>query len=196
MIVDLYAHVSTQPVANGANDVSLFLTTGAGPGGGCVGGSACGLNNLWTYTPASPVACNGCAVTQLGLPNPFADWSGGNFASFPFITWILLIYLAQSIRNASRVYSGYLKSERTSLEWKDLPSRRKTLAIFALGYLVLATYQYTATWVYLYISPVPTLNFPFSGLFIIPVAMWLARFLGWKFPLKTIPYQNILRETR
>jgi hypothetical protein len=187
LIVDLYAHVSTQTVSNGANDVSLFLTQGAGPGGGCLGGSACRLNNLRTYTPPSPVACTGCIVTQLGLPNPLADWSGGNFASFPFITWILLLYLAWSIRDAPRVYSGYLRSERASLNWKDLSDRRKTLATFALGYFAFTTYQYLATWFYLFFQPIPTLTLPFAGFLIIPVAIWLARFLGWKFPLKATP---------
>jgi hypothetical protein len=191
LIVDLYAHVSTQQVANGANDVSLFLTEGAGPGGGCLGGSACALNNLWTYVPSSPVACTGCVVTQLGLPNPLADWSGSNFASFPFITWLLLVYLAWSIRSAPRVYSGYMRSERASINWKDLSDRRKTLTIFALGYLAFTTYQYLATWVYLSFQPIPTLTFPFAGILIIPVAIWLARLPGWKFPAKAISYSNV-----
>jgi len=192
LIVDLYAHVSTQPVSNGANDVSLFLTSGAGPGGGCLGGSACSHSNLWTYVPPSPVACTGCTVTQLGLPNPLADWGSSNFAMFPFIIWILLVYLAWSIRSAPRVYSGYMRGERSSSDWKVLSDRRKALAMFALGYLALTTYQYLATLVYLFFRPVPTLGFPFAGLLVIPVAVWLARFLGWKFPARAISYTSVM----
>lgn len=192
LMVDLYAHVSTQPVSNGANDVSLFLTSGAGPGGGCLGGSACSHSNLFTYVPPSPVACKGCTVTQLGLPNPLADWGSSNFAMFPFITWILLVYIAWSIRSAPRVYSGYLRSERASISWKDLSDRRKALAIFALGYFALATYQYLATWFYLFFQPIPTLTFPFVGILIIPVAVWISRFLGWRFPAKALSYSNVV----
>jgi hypothetical protein len=196
LIVDLYAHVSTQQVANAANDVSVFLTNGAGPGGGCFGGSACGFNKLLTYVPPSPVACKGCVVTQLGLPNPLSDWGSSNFASFPFVTWILLVYLAGRIWDARGVYSGYLRSERGLLDWKDLTDRRKTLTTFAIGFLAFTTYQYIATWIYLIFSPVPTLSLQFAGFLTIPVAIWLARLPSWKFPFKGISYSTIASSSR
>jgi hypothetical protein len=110
---------------------------------------------------------------------------------FPFIIWILLVYLAWSIRSAPRVYSGYLRSERASISWEDISDRRKALAIFALGYLAFTTYQYLATWVYLFIQPIPTLTFPFVGILIIPVAVWISRFLGWRFPAKGLSYSVV-----
>ncbi len=195
LFVDLYARVTTPSVSNGATDLSVFLTEGAGPGGGCFGGSACGFNSLWSLTPPSPVACSGCVVTQLGL-NPFADLGsglGGSLGSFPFFTWLLLLYLAGKILDTRRVYSEFLKGDRVSLGWKGLSDRRKTLATFALGFLAIGTYQYIATWVYLFFRPVPIPNLlAFVGFLVFPVAIWLARFPKWNFPLKSISSPTVV----
>ncbi len=183
MMVDVYAHVHTLPVANGANDLSVVLSQGSGPGGSCVGGSLC--QNLWTYTPPSPLVCNGCVVTQFG-PNPLADWAtggnGGTLATFPFITWILLLYLAGAILATPRIYSDYLRGGRQDLDWQALTDRRKTLTTFSLGFLVFTTYQFIATWISLLYRPVPAFSLFGEGWLFIPVVVWLARFLRWKFP--------------
>jgi len=84
---DLYivAHPRT---VSGPNDLSMFLTDGAGFGGACLGGSVCGMLNL-LYGPPSPITCQGCIITT-GLPNPIADWAGGQnatlFSTIPLFT--------------------------------------------------------------------------------------------------------------
>ncbi len=189
-IIDLYAHVYSMPLANtppvsGGGDLSIILSQGP-YGRGCVGGSACGsLTALATFSPPSPVACIGCRVTQLGL-NPVADLTtsgnGATLASLPFINWILLIYLALAIRNVPKTYSSYKRNERQYLGWKNLTNLRRTLTVFSFGFLFFMTYQFVATWLSVLFSPVPEFGLIGLGLVLIPVTIWLARFLIWELP--------------
>lgn len=189
MMIDLYAHIHNIPLVNGPSvpggeDLSIFLSQGPGSGGSCVGGSAC--VNLSAFSPSN-LACNDCVVTQLG-PNPTADWitngNGATLASYPFVEWILLVYLALAIRNGLRTYSSYVRGERQYLDWKDLTSQRKTFTVFSLGFLAYATYQFIAIWLSLFVGPVPQYGLIGEGLVLILATVWLARFIGWKFPFQ------------
>jgi hypothetical protein len=191
MMIDLYARVHSIPLANaptvpGGGDMSIFLSQGPGSGGSCVGGHAC--TNLSGFSPPSPLACNSCVVTQLGL-NPTADsitsGNGATLATYPFVGWILLVYLALAIRNGLRTYSSYIRGERQNLDWKAFTSLRKTLTVFSLCFLAYTTYQFIAIWLSLFVRPVPQFGLIGEGLVLILVTVWLARFLGWKFPFQT-----------
>src|SRR5712691_4418202 len=188
VMYDLYivAHPRT---VSGPNDLSVFVTYGAGLGGACLGGSACGMLSF-LYGPPSPITCQGCIITT-GLPNPIADWSGGQNATLsstlPLFTLVLLVYLVQSLRRVPKIYRGYLRGEREPVNWKAFSEREKTLTVFALSFLGFRSYQFIATMLYLYVTPVPTLGFPFQDLVSLLSAIWLMHYLGWKFPLKTLP---------
>src|SRR5216683_404590 len=188
VMYDLYivAHPLT---VSGPNDLSVFVTYGAGLGGACLGGSACGMLSF-LYGPPSPITCQGCIITT-GLPNPIADWSGGQNATLsstlPLFTLVLLVYLVQSLRRVPKIYRGYLRGEREPVSWKDFSEGERTLTIFALGFLGFRSYQFIATTLYLYVTPVPTLGFPLQDLVSFLAAIWLMHYLGWKFPLKTLP---------
>jgi len=188
VMYDLYivAHPRT---VSGPNDLSVFVTYGAGLEGACLGGSACGMLSF-LYGPPSPITCQGCIITT-GLPNPIADWSGGQNATLsstlPLFTLVLLVYLVQSLRRVPKIYRGYLRGEREPVSWKDFSEGEKTLTIFALGFLGFRSYQFIATTLYLYVTPVPTLGFPLQDLVSFLAAIWLMHYLGWKFPLKTLP---------
>ena len=188
VMYDLYivAHPRT---VSGPNDLSVFVTYGAGLGGACLGGSACGMLSF-LYGPPSPITCQGCIITT-GLPNPIADWSGGQNATLsstlPLFTLVLLVYLVQSLRRVPKIYRGYLRGEREPVSWKDFSEGERTLTIFALGFLGFRSYQFIATTLYLYVTPVPTLGFPLQDLVSFLAAIWLMHYLGWKFPLKTLP---------
>jgi len=187
-IYDLYI-VAHPHALSGSNDVSLIITDGAGLGGACVGGSACGMLTF-LYAPPSPVTCQGCIITT-GLPNPVADWSGGQNATLsstlPLFTLVLLVYLSQSLRRVPKIYRGYLRGEREAVSWKAFSEGEKTLTVFALGVLGFRSYQFVATMLYLYLAPVPTLGFPLQDLVSFLAAIWLMHYLGWRFPLKTVP---------
>jgi hypothetical protein len=188
VMYDLYivAHPRT---VSGPNDLSVFVTYGAGLGGACLGGSACGMLSF-LYGPPSPITCQGCIITT-GLPNPIADWSGGQNATLsstlPLFTVVLLVYLVQSLRRVPKIYRGYLRGERELVSWKAFSEGEKTLTVFALSFLGFRSYQFIATMLYLYVTPVPTLGFPFQDLVSFLAAIWLMHYLGWKFPLKTLP---------
>jgi hypothetical protein len=182
--VDLYASVHSQPVPGGTNDVSVVVTNGAGPGGGCIGGSVCRMLNLWFYGPPSPIKCQGCVFTPAGSPNPGGDWLGGGLSTLPLFTIVLLVYLASSFRRAPRIYRSYLKGEREPVSWRNLSEGEKALTIFALGYVGFRSYQFIATMLHLYVSPVPTLGFPFGEFVSFLAVIWLMHYVGWKFPLK------------
>src|SRR6266702_778710 len=188
VMYDLYivAHPRT---VSGPNDLSVFVTYGAGLEGACLGGSACGMLSF-LYGPPSPITCQECIITT-GLPNPIADWSGGQNATLsstlPLFTLVLLVYLVQSLRRVPKIYRGYLRGEREPVSWKDFSEGEKTLTIFALGFLGFRSYQFIATTLYLYVTPVPTLGFPFQDFVSFLAAIWLMHYLGWKFPLKTLP---------
>jgi len=189
VMFDLYAVVHPHTVS-GTNDLSVFLTNGVGLGGGCLGGSVCGTINLLLYGPPSPITCQGCIITT-GLPNPIADWLGVSNATLsigPDLFAIgLLVYLAKSLRRVPKIYRGYLKGEREPVSWKVFSEGEKTLTVFALGFLAFRSYQFTATMLYLYVTPIPTLGFPFQDLVSFMAAVWLMHYLGWRFPLKTLP---------
>jgi hypothetical protein len=189
---DLYIDIHPRSVS-GTNGLSVILTDGAGLGGSCLGGLDCGMLSF-LYQPPSPITCQGCTITT-GLPNPIADWAGGQnatlFSTLPLFTLALLVYLVQSLRRVPKIYRGYLRGEREPVTWKDFSEGEKTLTVFALGLLGFRSYQFIATMLYLYVTPVPTLGFPFQDLVSFLAAIWLMHYLGWKFPLKTLP-SNIM----
>jgi hypothetical protein len=185
MMIDLYARIVNVPLANqpsvpGGGDLSIYLSHGPGGGGSCVG-----CSNLSGFSPNN-LACNGCVVTHLG-PNPIADWvtnGSASLASYPFVEWILLVYLAFAIRNGLKTNSSYVRGERQNLDWKDLTSLRKTLTVFSVGFLAYTTYQFIAVWLSLFVGPVPQYGFIGEGLVLILATVWLARFTAWKFPFQ------------
>jgi hypothetical protein len=189
VMYDLYVVVHPRTVS-GTNDLSVALTDGVGLGGGCLGGSVCGTINFLIYGPPSPIACQGCVITT-GLPNPVSDLYGGQnstLATGPdLFAIVLLVYLAMSLRRVPKIYRSYLRGEREPVSWKAFSEGEKTLTVFALGFLGFRTYQFIATMLYLYVTPVPTLTFPFQDLVSFLAAIWLVHYLGWKFPLKTLP---------
>jgi len=189
VIFDLYAVVHPQTVS-GTNDLSLVLTNGVGFGGSCLGGSVCGTLNILVYGPPSPITCQGCIIAT-GSPNPIADWFGGANSTLatgpPLFTIVLLIYLAMSFRRVPRIYRSYLRGERELVSWKAFSQGEKTLTVFSLAFLGFRSYQFIATMLYLYLTPVPTLALPFQDLISFLSAIWLMHYLGWKLPLKTHP---------
>jgi len=189
VMFDLYAVVHPQTVS-GTNDLSLVLTNGVGFGGSCLGGSVCSTLNLFLYGPQSPIKCQGCIITT-GLSNPIGDWFGGANSTLatgpPLFTIALLVYLEMSFRRAPKIYRGYLRGERGQVSWTAFSHGEKTLTVFALGFLGYRSYQFIATMLYLYVTPVPTLSFPFQDLFSFLSAIWLMHYLWWRFPLKTHP---------
>src|SRR6266704_60119 len=72
----------------------------------------------------------------------------------------------------------------SNLAWKDLTSQRKTFTVFSLGFLAYATYQFIAIWLSLFVGPVPQYGLIGEGLVLILATVWLARFIGWKFPFQ------------
>jgi len=189
VMFDLYAVVHPQTVS-GTNDLSLVLTNGVGFGGSCLGGSVCSTLNLFLYGPQSPIKCQGCIITT-GLSNPIGDWFGGANSTLatgpPLFTIALLVYLEMSFRRAPKIYRGYLRGERGQVSWTAFSHGEKTLTVFALGFLGYRSYQFIATMLYLYVTPVPTLSFPFQDLISFLSAIWLMHYLWWRFPLKTHP---------
>jgi hypothetical protein len=186
---DLYAVVHPQTVS-GTNDLNLVLTNGVGFGGSCLGGSVCSTLNLLLYGPPSPIACQGCIITT-SLSNPVADWFGGANSTLatgpPLFTIVLLVYLATSLRRVPKIYRSYLRGERELVSWEAFSQGEKTLTVFAIAFLGFRSYQFIATMLYLYVTPVPTLAFPFQDVISFLSAIWLIHYLRWKFPLKTRP---------